>query len=46
MFKCYNKLQMETGEFGVLGHIVVPLVVVEPSLEQETVTLLLPQMVV
>ena len=45
IFKCYNKLQMETGEFGVLGQIVVPLVVVGPSPEHETVTLLLPQMV-
>ncbi len=46
IFKCYNKLQMEIGEFGVLGQIVVLLVVVGPSLEHETVTLLLPQMVV
>jgi hypothetical protein len=35
---------METGEFGVLGHLVVPLVEVEPRPEQETVTLLLLQM--
>jgi hypothetical protein len=35
---------METGEFGVLGHLVVPRVEVEPRPEQETVTLLLLQM--
>jgi hypothetical protein len=35
---------METGEFGVLGLFVVPLVEVEPRPDQETVTLLPPQM--
>ncbi len=37
---------METGVFGVLGQLVVPLVEVELKPEHETVTLLLPQMVV
>ena len=35
---------METGEFGVLGHLVVPLVEVEPRPDQESVTLLLRYM--
>jgi hypothetical protein len=35
---------METGEFGVLGHLVVPLVEVGPRPEQETVTPLHLQM--
>jgi hypothetical protein len=34
---------METGEFGVLGYLVAPLVEVELRQEQETVTLQLPQ---
>jgi len=33
---------METGEFGVLGQVVVQLVVEGPSPEHETATLLLP----
>jgi hypothetical protein len=37
---------METGEFGVIGHLAVSLVEVEARPEHETVTLLLPQMVV
>jgi len=36
---------METGEFGVLGHLAVPLVEVEARPEHGFVTLLLPQMV-
>ncbi len=36
--------QMETGAFGVLGHLVVPHVEEEPRPEQEFVTLLLPYM--
>jgi hypothetical protein len=35
---------METGDLGALGVLVVQLVEVEPRPEQETVTLLLPQM--
>jgi hypothetical protein len=35
---------METGEIGLLGHLVVLLVVVEFRIEQENVTFLLPLM--
>ncbi len=43
---CINVLifQMETGAFGVLGHLVVPHVEVEPRPELEFVTLRLHYM--
>jgi hypothetical protein len=42
---CSNIFQMETGELGRIGKLVVSLVEMGPRLEHETVTLLLHQMV-
>jgi len=41
---CLYILKMETGDLGVLGHLAVPHVEVEPRQEQEFVTRLLPYM--